>query len=78
MVMKIKDPKQQSTDEIVASLLSNTKSQYTESSHAEIFNRLTKTIREFNTKAERSEKFVLILATAQVILAITQIILAVR
>lgn len=76
--MKMKDPQKQSTDQIVASLLSNTKSQYTESSHAEIFNRLTKTIKEFNLKTERSEKFVMILATAQVILAIAQIILAVK
>lgn len=76
--MRIKDPKKQSTDEIVTTLLSNTKSQYTESSHAEIFRRLINTIGEFNTKAERSEKFMIILASAQVILAIAQIILAIK
>jgi CHAT domain-containing protein len=74
--MKIKNPKDQTIDQIVSTLLTNTKKQYTESSHAEIYNRLIKTISLFNEKAERTERFVLLLATAQVVLAVAQIILA--
>ncbi len=74
---KILNPKKQPTDQIVATLLSNKSKQYTESSHAEIFRRLINTISEFNAKAERSEKFMLMLAGAQVILAVAQIILAI-
>jgi hypothetical protein len=76
--MKIMDPRTQSTDEIVESLLTNTKHQYTESAHAEIYSRLIKTISDFNAKAARGERFMMILATAQVILAIAQIILALK
>ena len=76
--MNMKDPRKQITNEIVESLLTNTKRQYTESAHAEIYNRLISTISEFNAKAERSEKFMMILAGAQVMLAIAQIILATR
>ncbi len=74
----ISNPKNQTVDEIVNSLLSNTERQYTESAHAEIFNRLIETIKNFNSKAERVEKFMLILAGAQVVLALTQIILSVK
>jgi len=74
--MKILDPKQQTAEEIVTALLSNKRRQYTESSHAEIFRRLILTITEFNAKAARTERFMLMLATAQVILAIAQIWLA--
>lgn len=76
--MRTGDPRNQTTDEIVESLLNNTKHQYTESAHAEIYRRLIKTISEFNAKAERGEKFMLILATAQVLLAIAQIFLALK
>ena len=69
------NPTTQKTEEIVTKLLTNTSRQYTESAHAEIFNRLIHTIRNFNLKAERTERFVLLLATAQVILAIAQIYL---
>jgi hypothetical protein len=76
--MKVNDPRKQNTSDIVESLLTNTKRQYTESAHAEIYNRLIGTISEFNTKAERSEKFMMILAGAQVMLAIAQIVLAIQ
>ncbi len=76
--MKTPNPKSQSTGEIVDHLLTNTKRQYTESAHAEIFRRLTDTIANFNAKTEKSEKFMLILATSQVILAVAQIYLATR
>lgn len=72
------NPKNQSTETIVASLLTNTKRQYTEAAHAEIFRRLTKTISRFNLKAEKIEKVMLFLAAAQVILALAQILLAVN
>lgn len=74
--MKLLNPDSQTTKQIVASLLKNTSRQYTETAHAEIFRRLTETISDFNKKAERSERFMLVLATAQVILAIAQIVLA--
>lgn len=74
--MTTKNPKPQTNDEIVNSLLNNNERQYTEAAHAEIFGRLIKTIQNFNTKAEKIEKVMLALATAQVILALTQIILA--
>ena len=74
----IKNPKNQSTEQIVSCLLSNTKKQYTEAAHAEIFSRLTTTIKNFNAKAEKLEKLMLFLATAQVILAIAQILLAIK
>ena len=76
--MKAKSPKGQTTEEIVASLLVNKKKQYTESAHAEIFNRLIGTIQDFNRKAERIEKVMLFLAAAQVLLALTQIFLAIK
>jgi hypothetical protein len=76
--MKIKNPKNQSTDEIIASLLQNTHKQYTESAHAEIFNRLIHTITDFNDKAGRTERVMLILAVAQVILALAQIYVALK
>jgi len=76
--IQILNPKNQSNDEIVNNLLTNSERQYTESAHAEIFRRLIETIAGFNIKAERSEKFMLLLATAQVILAIAQIYLATR
>ncbi len=72
------NPKNQTTETIVASLLSNTKRQYTEAAHAEIFRRLTQTISKFNLKAEKIEKVMLLLAGAQVILALTQILLATK
>jgi uncharacterized membrane protein len=75
--MAIKNPQNQTTDEIVSSLQTNDSHQYTESAHAEIFRRLTETIKDFNQKAERLEKVMLFLATAQVILALAQIWLAV-
>jgi hypothetical protein len=74
--MKIINPKIQTTEEIVASLLINKKKQYTESAHAEIFSRLIVTIKDFNDKAERLEKVMLLLAVVQVVLAILQIFLA--
>jgi len=73
-----KNPKNQSNEQIVSSLLTNTKKQYTESAHAEIFSRLIKTIKDFNLKAERLEKVMLLLAGAQVILATAQILLAIK
>ncbi|MEK7457959.1 MAG: hypothetical protein AAB612_00510 [Patescibacteria group bacterium] len=72
------NPKNQTTDTIIESLLSNTSSQYTESAHAEIFRRLMNTMKEFNEKTEKIEKVMLCLAVAQVVLALTQIIVAVR
>ena len=72
------DPKKQTTEVIVDSLLINKKHQYTEAAHAEIFRRLTQTIKEFNSKAARIEKMMLFLAAAQVILAIAQIFLAIK
>jgi hypothetical protein len=74
--MLVKNPKSQPTEEIVKSLLDNDKRQYTEAAHAEIFRRLIETIQNFNNKAAKVEKFMLILATAQVILAVAQILLA--
>lgn len=76
--MTILNPKNQIEGEIVESLLSNTERQYTEAAHAEIFRRLIETIKNFNSKAERVEKVMLILAGAQVILALTQIVLSVK
>lgn len=72
------NPKDQTNEEIVETLLKNTERQYTESSHAEIFRRLIETIKTFNSKAEKLEKLMLLLAAAQVILAFTQIFLAVN
>ena len=69
----MRDPKTETTEEIVAALLVNKKRQYTEAAHAEIFNRLITTIRGFNAKAAKIEKMMLVLATAQVILALAQI-----
>ena len=74
----MKNPQSQTTEEIVSSLLSNDKHQYTESAHAEIFRRLTDTIKQFNAKAEKLEKVMLMLAAAQVLLALTQIVLALQ
>ena len=71
------NPKTQTNDQIVSALLTNNKHQYTEAAHAEIFRRLITTIENFNQKAEKTEKVMLILAFSQVVLAITQIILAV-
>jgi len=72
------NPKDQTNEEIVAQLLVNEKHQYTESAHAEIFRRLIDTIKEFNVKAEKLERIMLFLAAMQVILALTQIILALK
>lgn len=72
------NPKTQTTNEIVDNLLTNDKHQYTEAAHAEIFRRLIKTIKDFNLKAGKVEKVMLLLAAAQVILALTQIFLALR
>ena len=72
------NPKNQTTDTIIESLLSNTSRQYTESAHAEIFRRLMNTMKEFNEKTEKIGKVMLCLAVAQVVLALTQIIVAVR
>lgn len=69
------NPTSQSTEEIVSALLGNKSRQYTESAHAEIWSRLIVTIRDFNQKAQRTEKFMLILAVSQVILATAQIFL---
>ena len=74
----MKNPQSQSTKEIVDSLLTNDKHQYTEAAHAEIFRRLTHTIKQFNAKAEKLEKVMLMLAAAQVLLALTQIVLALQ
>ena len=49
-----------------------------ESAHAEIFRRLINAMKEFNEKTEKIEKVMLYLAAAQVVLALTQIIIAVR
>ena len=70
------NPKSQTTEEIVSSLLKNDRHQYTESAHAEIFRRLIETINNFNQKAEKTEKIMLLLALSQVILAAPQIFLA--
>lgn len=72
------NPKNQSIEEMVATLLTNTQRQYTEAAHAEIYNRLIQTIKNFNAKAEKIEKTMLFLAAAQVILALTQLFLALR
>ena len=74
----MENPKSQTTEEIVEALLTNEKRQYTESAHAEIYRRLINTIKVFNTKAENTTKFMVILAIAQVLLAFTQIVLAVK
>ena len=76
--MLTKNPKTQTTEEIVRSLLVNKRKQYTEASHAEIFSRLIVTIKNFNDKTERLEMVMLILASAQVILAIVQILVALK
>lgn len=72
------NPKTQSNEAIVATLLTNKKRQYTEAAHAEIFRRLITTIQNFNTKAAKLEKVMLFLAAAQVILALAQIFLALK
>lgn len=73
----IVNPKEQTTEMIVASLLTNTKRQYTESAHAEIFRRLIDTIQRFNAGADKVQRMMLYLAVSQVILAIAQVTLAV-
>lgn len=75
--MSILNPKNQTTDMIVESLLSNKERQYTEGAHAEIFRRLITTIERFNKDADRVQRMMLYLAVSQVILAIAQVILAV-
>lgn len=77
-IQPIIDPKTQNNDEIIAHLLVNDKRQYTEAAHAEIFSRLIGTIKNFNSKAEKIEKVMLTLAFAQVLLALTQIFLALK
>lgn len=72
------NPKKQTTEAIVDSLLTNKKHQYTEAAHAEIFRRLIETIKAFNVKAEKLEKVMLLLAAAQVILALAQIFFATK
>ena len=72
------NPKTQTTEEIVDTLLAYHKSEYTESAHAEIFRRLIVTIKSFNAKAEKIEKMMLVLAGAQVLLALAQIFLAIK
>lgn len=72
------NPKNQTNEEIVDQLLVNEKHQYTESAHAEIFRRLINTISDFNSKAAKLERIMLFLAAMQVILALTQIILALK
>ncbi len=72
------NPKDQSNEQIVKQLLVNEKHQYTEAAHAEIFRRLIETIKDFNIKANKLEKVMLLLAAAQVILAFAQIFLALR
>lgn len=72
------NPKNQTIEEMVESLMTNTQRQYTEAAHAEIYNRLIQTIKNFNAKAEKIEKVMLFLATALVILALTQLFLALR
>lgn len=74
--MNSKNPKTQTNEEIIETLLANDKHQYTEAAHAEIFNRLIKTISDFNNKAEKTEKVILVLALSQVILAVAQVVLA--
>lgn len=69
-------PKNLSTNDIVTELLENQDRRFTESAHAEIFRRLIDTINNFNQKAEKTEKIMLLLALSQVILAATQIFLA--
>lgn len=73
--MNLKD---QTNEAIIEQLLKNKKHQYTEAAHAEIFRRLINTISNFNVKAEKLEKLMLFLAATQVILALTQIFLALR
>lgn len=72
------NPKKQTTNTIVAKLLTNKSRQFTEAAHAEIFRRLIETIKNFNQKAEKIEKVMLILAAAQVFLALAQILLAIN
>ncbi len=73
-VVSLKD---QTTEMIVASLLTNKRRQYTESAHAEIFRRLIATIENFNRNADRMQRIMLLLAVSQVILAVAQVALAV-
>lgn len=75
--MATRNPRQQSTDVIVETLLSNKERQYTESAHAEIFRRLIATIERFNKDADRVQRVMLYLAVSQVILAVAQVILAI-
>lgn len=75
--MGILNPKDQTTDMIVDTLLSNKERQYTESAHAEIFRRLIDTIERFNKGADRVQRMMLYLAVSQVILAVAQVFLAV-
>ncbi len=70
-------PKEQTTDLIVETLLSNKERQYTEGAHAEIFRRLIGTIERFNKDADKLQRMMLYLAVSQVILAVAQVILAV-
>lgn len=72
----VTDPKEQTTDMIVAALLTNKRRQYTESAHAEIFRRLIQTIERFNKGADRMQRMMLYLAVSQVILAVAQVALA--
>lgn len=72
------NPKNQTIEQMVETLLNNTQRQYTEAAHAEIYNRLIQTIKNFNLKAEKIERMMLFLACAQVILALTQLFLAIR
>ncbi|MEK7141043.1 MAG: hypothetical protein AAB800_00690 [Patescibacteria group bacterium] len=75
--MTTTNPKEQSNEAIVDTLLSNKERQYTESAHAEIFRRLITTIEKFNKDADRVQRMMLYLAVSQVILAIAQVILAI-
>lgn len=74
---KIPNPQNQTTGEIVKTLLVNEERKYTESAHAEIFARLMDTIKEFDSASREGGRRIFWLTLTIVSLTVLNVVLSV-
>lgn len=73
----IPNPQKQTTEEIVKTLLTNEERKYTEAAHAEIFTRLTNTIKAFDSASREGGKKIFWLTLTIVSLTVLNVVLSI-
>lgn len=74
---KIPNPQEQTTEQIVKTLLTNEDRRYTEAAHAEIFVRLMDSIKQFDNASREGGRRIFLLTLTIVSLTILNVVLSI-